>query len=161
MQGVNLEFNAAPSALFQVQSGFTIQKTAYESPQEFNETSFFRSPNHYGFLSLNYVPVSRFNISATANYTGSMLVPYFGPLLSNPETGELRKSPTFMDAGLKLAYEIKISDAMLMELHAGIKNIFNAYQPDLDSGASRDPSYVYGPTAPRTIYFGIKFGNFL
>lgn len=161
VQGVNLEFNAAPSALFQVQSGFTIQKTAYESPQEFNETRFFRSPNNYGFLSLNYIPVPRLNISATANYTGSMLVPYFGSSLSNPEQGELRESATFMDAGFKMAYEIKISDHILMEINAGIKNIFNAYQQDLDSGINRDPSYIYGPTAPRTIYFGVKFGNLL
>jgi len=29
----------------------------------------------------------------------------------------------------------------------------------IDSGIDRDPSYIYGPVSPRTIYFGIKTGN--
>lgn len=161
VQGINLEFNAAPSALFQIQSGFTFQKSAYESPQEFNETRFFRSPNNYGFLSLSYSPIMDLSVAATGNYTGSMLVPYFGPAISNPEVGVLRESSTFFDAGLKISYEIKISDNIIMEINSGVKNIFNAYQNDLDVGADRDPSYIYGPTAPRTIYFGLKFGNLL
>ncbi len=161
VQGMNLEFNAAPSALFQIQSGFTIQKTEYESPQEFDETRFFRSPNNYGFLSMSYNPFLRFNIAATGNYTGSMLVPYFGPDLPNPEDGELRESKAFFDAGLKITYEIKISDNILMELNSGIRNVFNSYQSDLDEGPNRDPSYIYGPTSPRTIYVGVKFGNLL
>ena len=161
VQGVNLEFNAAPSARLQFQSGFTLQKTAYEDPQEFNETRFFRSPNNYGFVSLSYSPSLRFSIAATGNYTGSMLVPYFGPGLENPEMGELRTSPTFFDAGLKCSYEIKLTDDFKMELNSGIKNIFNAFQNDLDVGVNRDPSYIYGPTSPRTIYFGVKVGNFM
>ena len=32
---------------------------------------------------------------------------------------------------------------------------------DFDSGIDRDPAYIYGPTSPRTIYFGIKIGNML
>lgn len=161
VQGVNLEFNAAPSALFQIQSGFTIQKSNYEIPQQFNETQFFRSPNNYGYFSISYSPTLRFSIATTANYTGSMLVPYFGPLVSNPDVGELREADTFFDAGLKLSYELKLSDDIVMEISGGVKNIFNSYQNDLDIGADRDPSYVYGPTTPRTIYFGVKIGNLL
>lgn len=161
VRGVNLEFNAAPSAIFQLQSGFTFQKSAYESPQEFNEKRFFRSPDTYGFLSLNYSPVPKFNIAFSGNYTGSMLVPYFGPTIPNPEVGELRESQAFFDAGVKIRYEIKVSDNMLMELNAGVRNIFNSYQNDLDVGPDRDPSYIYGPTSPRTVYFGFKIGNLL
>jgi outer membrane receptor for ferrienterochelin and colicins len=47
-----------------------------------------------------------------------------------------------------------------MEVNAGIKNIFNSFQNDFDKGIDRDPGYVYGPTSPRTIYFGVKFGSF-
>jgi len=42
-----------------------------------------------------------------------------------------------------------------------MKNIFNSYQSDFDSGINRDPSYIYGPVSPRTIYLGIRFGNML
>jgi len=44
-------------------------------------------------------------------------------------------------------------------LSAGIKNILNSYQSDFDYGINRDPSYIYGPMAPRTLFFGIKIGN--
>jgi len=161
VQGINLEFNASPSNRWQVQSGFTLQKSAFEEPQEFNEVRFFRSPDSYGYASLNFQPSPRFNVSATGNYTGPMLVPYFGPQLENREAGELRKSQSFFDTGLKFSYSVRISDTVKMEWNAGIKNIFNSYQNDFDSGIDRDPAYIYGPTSPRTIYFGIRLGSLL
>jgi outer membrane receptor for ferrienterochelin and colicins len=161
VQGINLEFNASPSNRWQLQSGFTLQKSAYEEPQEFNETRFFRSPDSYGFLSMNFMPSPRFNISATGTYTGKMLVPYFGPALAELEAGELRKSQAFFDAGLKASYTMKITGQVKMEWSAGMKNILNAYQSDFDSGIDRDPAYIYGPNAPRTIYFGVRLGNLL
>jgi outer membrane receptor for ferrienterochelin and colicins len=48
-----------------------------------------------------------------------------------------------------------------MQMFVGMKNIFNSYQGDFDSGINRDPGYLYGPSLPRTIYFGIKIGNLL
>ena len=93
----------------------------------------------------------------TGNYTGSMLVPYFGT--ENPD-GELRESGSFFDLGAKLSYKVKLNGASV-EFSGGIKNIFNSYQNDFDIGIDRDPAYIYGPLSPRTIYFGIKFGNLL
>jgi outer membrane receptor for ferrienterochelin and colicins len=161
VQGINLEFNASPSNRLQMQSGFTFQKSFYEEPQEFDETRFFRSPEQYGYFSLNYMPSLRFNLSATGTYTGPMLVPYFGPALENPDEGELRTSKSFFDAGLKASWSFKITDHVKMEWNAGIKNIFNSYQKDFDSGIDRDPAYIYGPVTPRTIYMGIRIGNLL
>ncbi len=61
-----------------------------------------------------------------------------------------------------ISTELQISfEAVKMELNAGIKNIFNSFQNDFDEGINRDPGYVYGPTSPRVIYFGLKFGNLL
>jgi outer membrane receptor for ferrienterochelin and colicins len=161
VRGINFEFNASPSARMQLQSGFTIQKSEFEQPQEFDETRFFRSPNTYGFLSLDFSPVMLFNVAFTGNYTGPMLVPYFGSNQENPEVGQLNKTGSFFDAGVKLSYEVRITDAVKMEINAGIKNIFNSYQNDLDTGIDRDPGYIYGPISPRTIYFGVKFGSFM
>jgi len=88
------------------------------------------------------------------------LVPYFGTELPDPETGELRESDSFMELGMKISYGIRLNGATL-QLFTGVKNIFNAYQDDFDSGVDRDPGYIYGPTSPRMIYAGIKFGNML
>ena len=96
--------------------------------------------------------------SATGNYTGSMLVPYYGPNAADPTIGELRTSNSFFDFGAKLSYDIKITEATI-QVFAGMKNIFNSYQNDLDVSGDRDPGYLYGPSLPRTVYFGIKFGN--
>jgi len=161
VRGINLEINASPSNRWQFQSGFTVQKSAFKEPQEFDETRFFRSPDSYGFLSTNFQPSPRFSISATGTYTGKMLVPYFGPSLAEPEAGELRKSQAFFDAGLKASYTMKITSQVKMEWNAGVKNIFNSYQSDFDSGIDRDPAYIYGPNTPRTIYFEIRIGNLL
>ncbi len=159
VKGVNMELNASPSARFQLQSGFTIQSSKYEEPHEFGEVKFFRSPDNYGYLSMNYSPNLLFNLSVTGNYSGPMLIPYFGSSLPNPEDGELRKTGSFFDAGIKMSYDIKITDAMKMEISTGVKNIFNSYQSDFDSGIDRDPAYIYGPISPRTIYVGLKIGN--
>lgn len=161
VKGINLELNGSPSSKFQFQSGLTIQRSEFEKPQEFGETRFFRSPDTYGYLSLDYSPAVRLNLALTGSYTGPMLVPYFGPKLENPGQGQLNKSSDFFDAGLKVSYQIKLTEVVRMELSGGIKNIFNQYQSDFDTGKDRDPAYVYGPISPRTIYFGVKIGNFL
>jgi outer membrane receptor for ferrienterochelin and colicins len=160
VRGINLEFNASPSRSFQLQSGFTLQSSRYEEPREFDERRFFRSPAHYGFLSLTYDPSSPFTFSATAIYTGPMLVPYFGPQLADPGEGMLRTTPAFFDAGSKIGYDIALTRMIKLQVNGGIRNLLNDFQNDFDTGINRDPAYIYGPSTPRTIYFGLKFGNF-
>ena len=161
VRGVNFEFNASPSNRLQFQSGFTIQRSLFEEPQEFDERRFFRSPDHYGYAGLTFNPSLRFSISATGNYTGQMLVPYFGPALENPADGELRQTASFFDAGIKAAYTIRLSRHLKMECNLGVKNIFDSFQKDFDMGIDRDPAYMYGPASPRTVYFGIRFGSLI
>ncbi|MDY0280839.1 MAG: TonB-dependent receptor [Salinivirgaceae bacterium] len=160
VQGVNIELNVVPTSTFSLKAGFTVQNSKYEQEQEFNEKRFLRTPKDYGYLTLDWQPTKKWGFSTTGNYTGKMLVPYFGLSIPNPEDGELRESDRFLDLGLKARYNIKLNGATL-QLFAGIKNMFNAYQIDFDRGVDRDPGYIYGPTNPRTVYFGLKIGNFL
>lgn len=159
VQGVNIELKLKPATDFSLTSGFTIQTSKYDNPQEFNERRFFRTPDNYGFFALDWDFMKDVCLSATGNYTGKMLVPYFGPL-TDPDLGELHHSDPFFDLGTKLSYTVKLNGAKIQFL-GGIKNIFNAYQSDFDRGADRDPSYMYGPNQPRTVYFGVKIGNML
>jgi len=156
--GLNLELNIVPSNNLSFKAGYTIQNSKYEKPQEFDETKFFRTPNNYGYLTLDWKPMENMGISSTGNYTGKMLVPYFGPTISDPDKGELRTSPNFFDLGIKLRYNIKINGATL-QFFGGVKNMFNSYQNDFDTGINRDPGYIYGPGEPRSVYFGLKIGN--
>jgi outer membrane receptor for ferrienterochelin and colicins len=83
-----------------------------------------------------------------------MLVPH------EMEPMVLNKSDAFFDAGIKVRYTIPMDDSGL-QLYGGVKNIFNSYQDDFDTGEDRDPGYVYGPLSPRTFYVGVKLGNLL
>jgi outer membrane receptor for ferrienterochelin and colicins len=157
VQGVNMEFKLRPKGNFALTSGFTLQTSEYEESQDFDETHFFRAPDSYGYLALDWDFVKNVCLSATANYTGKMLVPYFGT--ENPE-GELRTSDPFYDLGIKITYTVKLNGASV-EFSGGIKNILNSYQDDFDYGINRDPAYVYGPMTPRTVFLGIRFGNLL
>ena len=158
VQGINMELKLKPLQNFEFISGFTIQTSEFEEPDgDFNEKRFFRTPNKYGFFVLDWDFVDNLCFSVTGNYTGKMLVPYFGT--ENPD-GELRESDNFFDLGTKLSYKVKLNGASV-EFSGGVKNIFNSYQNDFDRGVDRDPAYIYGPLLPRTIYFGVKFGNFL
>jgi len=160
VKGINTEVTITTGANFRVQGGFTVQTSAYDEEQEFSEKSFFRTPKDYGYLSLSWKLNKSFEFSTTANYTGQMLLPYFGEQISNPEEGVLRKSENFFDLGMKIRYNVKINGATL-QVYTGVKNILNSYQNDFDYGINRDPGYIYGPAMPRTIYFGLKIGNFL
>ncbi|MDH6307382.1 outer membrane receptor for ferrienterochelin and colicins [Dysgonomonas sp. PFB1-18] len=165
VQGFNFELKLMPSDKLNVTAGFTLQSSKYKTAEEtFGEKKFFRTPNTYGFFALDWEFAKNFGVSATGNYTGRMLVPYFGINLAEGaerDAGELRKSKSFFDAGLKFHYDMRISKSVTVEWFAGMKNIFNSYQKDFDKGIDRDPSYIYGPSLPRTAFFGFRIGNLL
>lgn len=158
--GINLQINFVPVRVLTLSTGFTWQQSRYEAPQEFDTKQFFRTPDAYGYLTFDWHPFHDAEISSTLNYTGPMLVPYFGTDQPDPDKGELRTSGNFFDWGVKLSYTIHLNGASL-QLYCGMKNILNSYQDDFDRGVDRDPGYIYGPMIPRTIYAGLVFGNLI
>jgi outer membrane receptor for ferrienterochelin and colicins len=160
IRGINTEISVFLPNDLTFALGGTLQSSLYDEAQEFDEKRFFRTPDSYGFISMDYDFYNAWCLSISGNYTGSMLVPYFGVSLPNPEVGELRESDQFFDMGLKISNTIKLNQTNL-EIYAGVKNIFNSYQSDQDFGIDKDASYVYGPAIPRTVYLGLRMGNFL
>ena len=159
VQGINFDLNVGITSKLLANAGFTLQRSRYKAPHEWSEDvdpvkQMLRAPNHYGYVALNYTPMRDFTISATGNYTGSMLVPHFAGYI---DEDELKKTPSFFEAGLRLAYNFQLSQTLKMEVNAGVKNMFDQFQKDIDNGAFRDSEYIYGPRMPRTIYFGVKF----
>jgi len=157
VQGVNVEFKLQPPGRVSFNSGFTLQTSQYEKPQEFGETSFFRTPDHYGYLRLDYQLSTQTGVNISGSYTGPMLVPYFGPESQSPN-GELHSSDFFFDLGIR-AYHNQAMNGLNLQWFAGIKNVFNSYQDDFDIGINRDPAYMYGPNTPRMVYFGLKISS--
>jgi outer membrane receptor for ferrienterochelin and colicins len=60
---------------------------------------------------------------------------------------------------IKFEKRFEVNDSFTTTFSAGVKNLFNAYQDDFDTGPMRDSDYIYGPIAPRTIFVGLKFGK--
>ena len=63
---------------------------------------------------------------------------------------------SFFDVGTKFSYTIPLSSVISLEINAGVKNIFDEYQRDIDFGPAKDSSYLYGPALPRTYFVGVK-----
>lgn len=160
VNGINLEAEVAPTPDVSFSAGFTFQSARYEKEQEFNEKRFFRTPDEYGFFTMDLRETKPLSLAVTGTYTGQMLVPYFGTQLPEEvrDEGELRETNPFFDMGLRLRYNFKINGST-MQAYVGAKNVFNSYQQDFDTGIDRDAGYIYGPSIPRTIYFGVKIGN--
>ncbi len=174
VQGVNFELNIVPNRKISLKSGYTFQSSKYSEAQEFNETKFLRTPNHYGYFTVLYDINKKIEVSATGNITGKMLVPHFGVDENTTDPTELiaiangdiitgsrlENSDAFFDMGLKISYYFDVNNSE-MQIYAGVKNLLNSYQGSFDSGQFRDPAYIYGPSSPRIIQFGVKLGNML
>jgi outer membrane receptor for ferrienterochelin and colicins len=161
--GITAEMKLGIPSIFDVQLGYTFQKSRYVEPEQWSETvtpqrEMFRSPDHYGYLSSNFYITKQFNASLFGTFTGPMLVQHAehttpsGVVIPDAEV----TTPSFLDCGIKLSYTFHLTNLINLEINAGVKNIFDSYQPDIDLGAGRDSAYIYGPSLPRTYFFGVK-----
>lgn len=159
--GINLEAKLAYKKLFAIQMGYTYQQSNYFAPQQWGEDTttapekrMLRTPDHYGYVTMDFYPFKGFSTSLNGVLTGPMLVPHFAGYISQER---LEKTPTFFDMGIKVAYDIQLKESIVLQVNGGVKNIFNSYQKDFDKGANRDSGYIYGPLEPRSFYLGLKF----
>ncbi|RIJ49432.1 TonB-dependent receptor [Maribellus luteus] len=165
--GATLEARANFDRKLQMEAGLTLQKSTYDEAVAWSEElpgikDYLRTPESYGYYTLSWTPGQRFSASLSGVYTGSMLVPHYGLAgdAGTPEEDVLFKSDSFLETNLKVAYtfELKRIDSSI-QLFSGFSNLFDNYQDDFDSGKNRDSGFVYGPSKPRTFYFGIKLFN--
>jgi outer membrane receptor for ferrienterochelin and colicins len=157
VQGASLEFRLNYKQLIQLQSGYTLQQSQFSEPVAWStetaaQRNFLRTPNSYGFFTLEYHPSNKWDIDLSSVFTGPMQVPHFSGAGSISQD-EVKKSQPFLELNLRVAHTLSSK----CTLHLGVQNILNAYQTDFDSGKNRDSNYVYGPARPRSIYAGFKF----
>lgn len=161
--GVNFDAKIAHGREAQLQAGFTVQRSRYKQPEAWSEEEgaelikrMPRTPDYYGYFTFTSAPVRNFDFSLSGTYTGKMIVPHFAGYI---EKDRLERTPVFFDLNIKLNYTFVLKDHIKLQLNAGVQNIFNSFQKDLDKGEFRDSGYFYGPTQPRTYFFGIKIAN--
>ena len=156
--GLTAELKLGIRDIFEIQMGYTFQKSRYREPEKWSEelegqTRMFRTPDHYGYLSSNFNIYKGLKASLFGTFTGPMLVQHNAGMLPN-DTETITES--FFDVGTKFSYTFSISSNISLEINAGVKNIFDEYQKDLDFGVVKDASYLYGPALPRTYFVGVK-----
>ena len=156
--GLNVEGKLAYKDILLLQLGYTFQRSRYvealcwsSDPDILPQKRMLRTPDNYAYLLLNVTPVHHFTISLTGKATGNMLVPHHAGYIAKDE--EVRTKP-FWELGLKLSYDIHLYKHYCLEVNAGVKNVLNQYQQDLDQGKLRDSDYICGPTQPRTWFIG-------
>jgi outer membrane receptor for ferrienterochelin and colicins len=160
VKGINLEARIVPGPKSSLQAGFTFQNSLYKEAQTWSSNAalspirqMFRSPGRYGYLTCNYSPVKVLSFSVSGTYTGTMLVQHYGP---EPSLDAEKRTPRFFDLNFKTSYDIRIDGNMILQLNAGVQNIFNSFQKDFDTGIHRDAGYMYGPSLPRSYFAGLK-----
>ena len=169
--GVNFDAKAAHGTNFYVQAGLTLQRSRYKELTTWSEDpdveavrDMPRTPNVYGYFTMSVQPVKALDLSLSGVYTGKMHVPHFAPVDAVPEgyeytyinKDEMVHTPDFIDLSAKVAYTFGMGGRIKLQLNAGVQNILDAFQKDLDKGTYRDSGYFYGPTQPRTVYIGAK-----
>ncbi len=162
VKGITLETRANFDYVVQIEAGFTSQLSEYDEAVEnidglATTREFLRTPNNYGYATLTYNPTKNWNISANAVYTGSMLLTHFAGVGTGQTVDEYYRTKSFTDVGLRIGHTFELDKVKSgLELFAGMKNLFDSYQNDFDTGKNRDSNYVYGPALPRSIVFGLR-----
>ena len=158
--GLNIEAKVGYGHLLTFQAGYTYNHSRYIQPEQWSENPniapqrrMFRTPDHYGYFLCNIEPIKHFHIVTNGKVTGSMLVQHFAGYV--PEDEEV-ETPVFFEWDVKLCYDIPIYKHYTLEINAGVKNLLDHFQSDIDQGMDRDAGYIYGPAAPRTFFAGIN-----
>jgi outer membrane receptor for ferrienterochelin and colicins len=162
--GANIDAKIAHGKDVSLQVGFTAQKSRYKRPEVWTEVDgekltterMMRTPDFYGYFTLATSPVKRLDLSLSGTYTGSMIVPHYAGYINEDR---METTPDFFDLNFKAAYTFILRDHINLQVNAGVQNIFNSFQKDLDKGEFRDSGYFYGPTQPRTFFVGIKISR--
>ena len=158
--GMNIEAKVGFGHLLTFQAGYTYNHSRYIEPLQWSENPnitpqrrMFRTPEHYGYFLCNIEPVKHFHIVTNGKVTGNMLVQHFAGYV--PEDEEVT-TPTFFEWDFKLCYDIPLYKHYTLEINAGVKNILDQFQSNLDKGMDRDAGFIYGPATPRTFFAGVN-----
>lgn len=159
--GGNVELRAVFSSQFSVQGGLTLQRSRYKQLEQWSDNAdvpatkdMFRTPDAYGYFTLNYSPIKSLTLGLTSTFTGPMWMQHFEGSGTTIDIAE--RTESFADIGVKVAYDFKLFDFSTLQINAGMHNIFNSFQKDFDKGELRDSGYMYGPMLPRSVYVGVK-----
>ena len=160
VKGLTMEFRANFMQKVQLESGLTLQQSLYDEAVEYSDNlplkkEFLRSPDYYGYATISYNPSPKLSFAANLVHTGAMSLIHLAGAPGQLED-EFLESPVFNAIGIKSTYiQILKESGIKIEYSVGVKNLTNDFQQEFDSSKNRDSNFIYGPSLPRTIYFGL------
>jgi outer membrane receptor for ferrienterochelin and colicins len=160
VMGLTIEFRANIKRKVQLESGFTLQQSFYDEAVKYSDDlpikkEFLRSPDNYGYATISYNPSAKMSFAANLVHTGVMSLIHLAGAPGQLED-EFLESPVFNAIGIKSTYiQVLKESGIKIEYSAGVKNLTNDFQQEFDSLKNRDSNFIYGPSMPRTIYFGL------
>jgi outer membrane receptor for ferrienterochelin and colicins len=147
---------------FALQAGFTAQVARYRATDgevvldgnngPIRSTTLLRTPSLYGSWIATWYITEQLTLSAHGTATGPMTI-------ANERQQEIRTTPWMVDAGLRAQWWPRLGLPVDIGIEAMVLNIFDVFQRDIEQGARRDGSYVYGPNRPRTARIGLTIGK--
>ena len=160
VKGLTMELRANFKQKVQLESGFTLQQSLYDEAVEYSDNlplmkEFLRSPDYYGYATISYNPSAKLSFAANLVHTGAMSLIHLAGAPGQLED-EFLESPVFNAIGIKSTYiQVLKESGLKIEYSLGVKNLTNDFQQEFDSSKNRDSNFIYGPSLPRTIYFGL------
>jgi outer membrane receptor for ferrienterochelin and colicins len=126
------------------------RQTVFEEEDEgivLTTRRYLKSPQWSGVGQIAWDATPNLDVFAGLRYIGSMDV-------LNNRAGEIRRVDDFLVADLTATrhFALNADGSREVDLTLGVKNATNVRQRDLEVGASRDSTYVYGPRLPRTLF---------
>ncbi len=111
---------------------------------------FLKTPRLSGVGQLVWRVFPSCDVFTAGRYTGPMDV-------LNNRLGAIRRSGSYLVVDLTATRHFPIGDGTReVDLTFGVKNVTDARQRDLETGANRDSDFVYGPRLPRTMFARIN-----
>ena len=156
------------------------EANAKTGQKEISTCDFERTPNLYGYFVATMRPIQHLSLNLNGTFTGSMKAlhkAYDGEIDASQTDSKghfdyvadgqrykgvaegfayLKKTSSFFELDFKAAYAFHLGSTMELELSAGMQNILNSFQSDMDKGPGRVSDFIYGPMQPRRVFFGTK-----
>ncbi len=112
-----------------------------------------RSPDWYGYLTLDWEMTHSLEASLNGTLTGPMLVEHYAGAIAEDT---LVTTDPFADLSARISWHLHPTAYLRCALSLSCKNLLNSFQKDMDFGPLKDSGYVYGPAQPRSWILGVK-----
>lgn len=152
----NIAYRFSPSLNATIGGAYV--QTRYDDPQtifgdgadRLTTRRFLKTPRLSAVAQIVWRASPSFDAFLAARYTGRMDV-------LNNRLGAVRRTDDFLVLDLTGTRHIPFGDGTReVDVTFGIKNLTNVRQRDLETGATRDSTYVYGPRLPRAFFARIN-----